>query len=223
MLTTYHSPTVWLPIRYKVNTFFSSDNGICDFFVSFLVILSGCRVFDIKRKNEEKKSYKKVIIILISFFATTIGNDFSLQSYRGGEHGKYRCAIWQFFCGSLPQFSVENRVLKDFYHFSPWQCSSKLGIAHLAWRNGSTKEHPNSLPLVHLPLSLFLARKIESRWLEQSSKTKGKETIKREQRKLVLYAEHEFLRWNIKEIQKREQRKFTYYAERELLRWNIKK
>ena len=55
----------------------------------------------------------------------------------------------------LPQFPIGNGVLKDFYHFSPWQCSSKLGIAHLAWRNGSTKEHSNYLPLVHLSPQSF--------------------------------------------------------------------
>ena len=80
-----------------------------------------------------------------------------------GEHGKYRCAIWQFFCGSLPQFS------------------GKTGY--------SSKEHPNSLPLVHLSPQSFPARKIESRWLEQSSKTKGKK-IENQVKHLNQFAMH---------------------------------
>ena len=62
----------------------------------------------------------------------------------------------------------------------------------------STKEHPNSLPIGSLSPQSFIARKIEPRWLEQSSKTKGKVTIKRAQREFTHYAERELLRWNIK-------------------------
>ena len=55
------------------------------------------------------------------FAATTIGTRFFFAKVLRGEHGKYRWLFESPFWGSLPQFSLENRVLNLFYHFSPWQ------------------------------------------------------------------------------------------------------